>query len=79
MDSTQARGILQSAIRHAGDQRRGFASRAPRSSGFRSLELAVADPSKLPATLNVEAAQTTTGGFIYLAGFSSFGGGDVLG
>jgi len=48
-------------------------------SGFRALELTVADVTKLPAVYTADVLQTTTGAFIYRTDYSTVGGGDVLG
>lgn len=54
-------------------------SRTITMSGFRALELTVADVTKLPAVYTTDMLQTTTGAFIYLTDYSTLGGGDVLG
>lgn len=79
MDSDRARGIIRRALRRASDRRRGYGSVSRRMSGFRALELNVADVTKLPAVYTADALQTTTGDFVYLADYSTVGGGDVLG
>jgi len=79
MDSTGAKAILSAALRRASDRRRGYAPGVTRLSGFRTLELAVQDVTKLPATLTLDALQNTNYEFLYMAGFSTLGGGDVLG
>lgn len=79
MDSDRARSILGGAMRRAGDRRRGYGSVGRRMSGFRALELTVADVTKLPANYTTTVLQTTTGAFIYLTDYSTLGGGDVLG
>lgn len=79
MDSDKARTILAGMVRRAGDRRRGYGPIGRRMSGFRALELTVADITKLPAVYHADTLQNASGEFLYLADYSALGGGDVLG
>lgn len=79
MTSRQAQDALAQALRRNADRRRGYGPVSRRMSGFRMLEVTVADVSKLPVRYTTDVLQNTSGDFIYLAGYSTIEGGDVLG
>lgn len=79
MTSRQAQEALAQALRRNADRRRGYGPVSRRMSGFRMLEVTVADVSKLPVRYTTDVLQNTSGDFVYIAGYSSPDGGDVLG
>lgn len=79
MNSQRAKRSLAGSLDRNADRRRGYGPTARRMSGFRTLALAVQDVTKLPVSYTADALQNTSGEFIYLAGYSTLDGGDVLG
>lgn len=79
MQSRGAQSILRAAVERGADRASGLPRARVKFSSSRVAAITLMDSSKLPAALNTQPLQNSSGQFLFLAGYSQIGGGDVLG